>query len=50
MKSLSLNQLYRLLNVMYQEYEKTRSQDDLDIINKLREEITYYDIRRNDIE
>jgi len=34
---LSLEELLRLLNVIYQEYEKTRLQSDLDIIYKLRE-------------
>ena len=41
---LSLKELLRLLNVIYQEYEETRLQSDLDIINKLREVIRYYDL------
>jgi hypothetical protein len=45
--TLVLEELSRLLSVIYQEYEKTRLQSDLDIINKLREVIRYYDLRNN---
>ena len=39
----TLEEFLRLLGIIYQEYEKTRLQSDLNIINKLREDIRYYE-------